>query len=62
MPHLRGDRGPWTTRTRAVNMCKAWVTRAAAAAHRGPYTGTYKRPPECLMHPPCRMAQGRSVN
>eukprot|EP00966_Prymnesium_polylepis_P235516 5447209-Prymnesium_polylepis.1 len=28
-------------------MCKAWVTRAAAAAQRS--LGTYKRPPECLM-------------
>ena len=34
--------------TRTVNMCKAWVTRAAAAAQRS--LGTYKIPPECLMH------------
>eukprot|EP00966_Prymnesium_polylepis_P250527 5793296-Prymnesium_polylepis.2 len=39
---------PGSEATRAVNMCKAWVTRAAAAAQRS--LGTYKRPPECLMH------------
>eukprot|EP00966_Prymnesium_polylepis_P158454 3662935-Prymnesium_polylepis.1 len=38
---------PGSEATRAVNMCKVWVTSAAAAAQRS--LGTYKRPPECLM-------------
>eukprot|EP00966_Prymnesium_polylepis_P106022 2455264-Prymnesium_polylepis.1 len=38
---------PGSEATRAVNMCRAWVTRAAAVAQRS--LGTYKRPPECLV-------------
>eukprot|EP00966_Prymnesium_polylepis_P075744 1756381-Prymnesium_polylepis.1 len=38
---------PGSEATRRVSMCKAWVTRAAAAAQWS--LGMYKRPPECLM-------------
>eukprot|EP00966_Prymnesium_polylepis_P052664 1219446-Prymnesium_polylepis.1 len=45
---LRGPRVVCGGATRAVNMCRPWVTRAAAAAQRS--LGMYKRPPECLIH------------